>query len=161
MKRHVNTRLLKLVAISLFSFYISNTFAQMPGSIPGSLSATRTGAATYTIPIDCPRGVGVVPNVSLVYSSQSGKGIAGWGWSLTGLSAITRTSQTTYFDNVSVNKDLTFTKNDPLLYNGRRLILDPDSVNIYRLEGDPSVFVKAYSIQSWGPEYLKVFTKRD
>lgn len=159
MKRYTYFYLTYVWVIALFFLYTQTLYAQMPGSIPGTLSATGTGTASYTIPIECPAAPGVQPEISLVYSSQGGKGIAGWGWSITGLPSITRTPQTTYFDNVTANKDITWTKTDPLLYNGQRLILDPDSTNVYRLEGDPGVLVKAYSIQSWGPAYLKVFTK--
>lgn len=158
MKQHTNTCLLQLI-VTLFSLFISNANAQMPGNIPGELAPTGTGAASYTIPIECPAAAGVQPGISLVYSSQAGKGIAGWGWNISGIHSITRNPQTTYFDNVSASKDITWTKTDALLYNGQRLLLDPDSTNVYRLEGDPGVLVKAYSIQSWGPAYLKVFTK--
>lgn len=48
------------------------------GTIPGSFGVSATGAATYTIPINVPRGPGgLTPSLSLVYNSQSGSGAAG------------------------------------------------------------------------------------
>ncbi len=132
----------------------------MVGGIGGELTATPTGGATYTIPIECPPGVGIQPSLSLVYNSQSGKGIAGWGWNIGGLSAITRTSQISYFEGK--NKIIVWDKTDPLTLNGQRLIKESawgtDSVS-YRMEGDLGTLVKAYGLQSWGPSYLKVYTK--
>jgi hypothetical protein len=54
-------------------------------------SVTAQGAFTYTIPIQLPSGIkGVQPNIALVYSSQSKNGIAGVGWSLSGIPTIER-----------------------------------------------------------------------
>ena len=132
----------------------------MVGSISGNLEATLTGAATYTIPIECPTGVGMQPTLSLVYNSQSGKGLAGMGWNLTGLSSIMRTVHTSYNDGKG--KGIAWDCTDPLSLDGKRLIPEEewgtDSVQ-YRLEDDPSVLVRAYTLQSWGPSYLKAFTK--
>lgn len=60
------------------------------GVVDGTASVTLTGAATYTIPIKCPSGTnGLQPSIAIGYSSQSGNGIMGIGWNISGLSAIT------------------------------------------------------------------------
>ncbi len=90
------------------------------GSIPGQFAVSPTGAATYTIPIECPPGInGMQPNVSLVYNSQGGNGIAGWGWNLSGVSAITRGKNNIYFDGN--NKDIKIDNTDALYLDGQRL----------------------------------------
>ncbi len=70
------------------------------GSVPGQFVVSGTGAATYAVPIECPAGVnGMKPNISLTYSSQSGNGIAGWGWNVAGVSMISKVPKSFYFDN--------------------------------------------------------------
>ncbi|MFX7804432.1 SpvB/TcaC N-terminal domain-containing protein, partial [Acinetobacter baumannii] len=64
------------------------------GSLPGSAS-TDGGAAGYHVPIEVPPGrSGMQPGVSLGYSSKSGNGPLGMGWSLSTGSSIARCPQT-------------------------------------------------------------------
>ena len=66
--------------------------ASAPAMItPGKFDVTASGAATYSIPIVIPPGTaGMVPQLSLQYLSQSGDGILGLGWMMTGLPTISR-----------------------------------------------------------------------
>ena len=65
------------------------------GTPAGAVSVSETGAANYTIDIEAPDGGALTPRLSLVYDSQQGDyGLAGYGFGLTGLSAITRGAAT-------------------------------------------------------------------
>src|SRR5262249_19540341 len=73
--------------------------AEYFAAVKGELSVTPSGAAVYTVPIVTPPGIGgMAPNLSLVYNSQAGDGIAGQGWGLTGLSIIHRCAKTVVQD---------------------------------------------------------------
>lgn len=130
------------------------------GSIPGQFAVSSTGAATYTTPIECPQGInGMQPNISLVYNSQGGNGIAGWGWNISGLSAIVRTKRMAYFDGV--DDIVTWDSTSPLSLDGQRLIVinaSSDSIE-YRTYNETFNRIVGYSLQSWGPSYFKVYTK--
>ena len=94
--------------------------AQM--QLPGAFAVNETGAATYTIPLSLPPGVGgVEPKLEFVYNSQRGDGPLGVGWALSGLSAITRCPQTLAQDGVrgTVNYD----GNDRYCIDGQRLMV--------------------------------------
>nr|VFJ54610.1 MAG: virulence plasmid B protein [Candidatus Kentron sp. DK] len=71
---------------------------ELVGSIPGQLGVEQ-GAAVYTIPIEVPPRVapGITdtqPDLAITYNSNGGNGLLGVGFSLSGLSAITRCGQT-------------------------------------------------------------------
>ena len=91
------------------------------GSTNGAFNVNALGGATYTIPLEVPEGIGgFAPSLALSYSSNAGNGIAGYGWNIGGLSAITRSPKTYYHDGVSVGVDLTST--DRFSLDGQRLI---------------------------------------
>lgn len=92
------------------------------GSIPGSFSINNTGSATYSIPIECPEGNNnLQPSIALFYNSSARNGIMGWGWNINGLSSITRTGSSLYYDD-KVNP-LQMNLNDNLTLDGQRLLL--------------------------------------
>ncbi|MBN2738586.1 MAG: FG-GAP repeat protein, partial [Spirochaetales bacterium] len=79
-------------------------------------SASPSGAFSYSVPIEVPPGTnGMQPNLALVYNSQAGNGMLGMGWSLSGLSVISRDSSYDLdFDDTS----------DHFILDGQRLIKD-------------------------------------
>src|SRR5262245_35280109 len=90
-----NTFALPVIALSLLAAMVGSVdeavAATVAGRMPGTFSVGSTGAASYRIPIWTPPGVGDVQlDLSLIYSSRSGNGIAGVGWNVAGLSYITR-----------------------------------------------------------------------
>lgn len=90
------------------------------GTLAGE-AAVDGGAATYTVPITVPPGrAGMQPSLSLSYNSRSGDGIAGMGWSLSGLSSIHRCPQTVEQDGQTVG--VSYTMSDRLCLDGQRLV---------------------------------------
>ena len=93
------------------------------GTTAGVLSASPTGAATYTIPLQLRDGYsGFTPQISLVYNSQSGNGIAGFGWNISGLSSIAATPHSRYYDGTDI-KGITLNTGDVYTLDGERLLL--------------------------------------
>ena len=100
------------------------------GITEGQLSVSLSGGATYSIPIAVPPGInGVVPQVALVYNSQGGNGMAGYGWNISGVSAITRIPRTKFHDGVvgGVNVDA----NDRFAFDGQRLVIKSGTSGVY------------------------------
>ena len=91
------------------------------GAIGGTVDVSTLGGAVYTIPIQVPEGInGMQPNLSIVYNSQSGNGLLGWGWNLGGISAITRVGHSIYHDNYIDGVDF---DNDAFALDGQRLMV--------------------------------------
>ncbi|MDR0714256.1 MAG: hypothetical protein LBF89_08370, partial [Bacteroidales bacterium] len=92
------------------------------GTTSGIADVSSTGAATYGIPIEIlPGTAGVQPGLSVVYNSQSGNGLLGYGWNLSGLSAVIRCGKTYYHDGAAESVKLTTADN--LAFDGQRLLL--------------------------------------
>ena len=110
------------------------------GSPQGNFSVSPLGGATYTIGIEAPQGLpGMQPNVAIVYNSQSGNGVVGYGCSISGISVITRGPRTVYHDGKAGG--ITHGMDDAFYLDGQRLVLrehiaGSDS-SVYCLENDP------------------------
>ncbi|MBP5455703.1 MAG: VCBS repeat-containing protein, partial [Paludibacteraceae bacterium] len=128
-----------MAALSLSVSVAGAMAEEVVGEPQSGFSFSPSGAATYTIAVECPPGVnGMQPSVSLSYNSQSGLGIAGWGWNVTGVSSITKTCPNLYYDKVSkpLNSDLS---GDYLTLDGQRLVKvkEIDSTHVeFRTEND-------------------------
>ena len=121
--------LLLAVGRIVFSQSIPDTHATPvssgePYSIPDKVEVGTTGAATYSIPLEMPPGTnGFQPSFSINYNSQSGYGMLGIGWNVSGLSKIERGSKNFYHDEAVKRNGITFTDEDQLYLDGQRLIL--------------------------------------
>ena len=90
------------------------------GSLPGRLTASDTGAAVYSMPIPVPAGRrGLQPNLSLNYSSNSGPGWLGAGFSLSGFSSVQRCNLNVRDDNGAA--PVTMRATDGLCLDGAKL----------------------------------------
>lgn len=132
------------------------------GFTPGSHNVSATGAANYTFPINLPAGTNSMqPNLAIVYNSQSGNGILGMGWHLSGLSAITRDNKNIYLDNEAQAVQLQ--NSDRFSLDGNRLILFNGTYGAnaaeYRTESETFSKITSWTTHSYGPEWFKVETK--
>ena len=90
------------------------------GRLAGSAGVSG-GSASYEIPIAVPPGRrGMQPGLSLGYSSRAGNGIAGMGWSLSGLSSLHRCPQTLEQD--AQIRAVQLDASDRLCLDGQRLV---------------------------------------
>ncbi|WP_168204067.1 tandem-95 repeat protein, partial [Aliikangiella coralliicola] len=112
-----------------------------------SQAGVSGGAATYSVPIAIPPGRnGMQPNVSLNYSSRSGNGIVGVGWSLAAGAAIHRCTATYAQDGFT--QQIQYSAKDRLCLNGSRLMAVSGVYGMtgteYRTELDSFVRVKQH-----------------
>jgi hypothetical protein len=131
--------------------------AHAVGHTPGQFAVSPTGAATYNIPIWAPPGPqGMQPNIALAYSSQSGNGYVGVGWSISGLSSIYRCPQT-YAQDASPGP-VALATSDALCMDGNRLRLVSgtygEAGSTYQTEIANFVNVTAYGTAGNGPAYF-------
>ncbi len=111
----------------------------IPGTIGGSIDISPTGAATYQLPIQVsPGSHGMQPNLSIVYSSQSGNGLLGWGWNLAGISSISRASKNSYYDGRF--EAIALSDSDKFVLDGVRLI-KRNLTNIFNPVNNPYINV--------------------
>ena len=68
------------------------------GQIRVDQSVSPSGGRIYNIPIPVAAGWSAAPQISLYYNSQSGKGVAGYGWEIAGLSSIEIRNSNYYYD---------------------------------------------------------------
>ncbi len=125
-------------------------------------SVNEGGAAVYDIAIHCPDGKGVTPQIGISYNSQNaGYGLAGYGFSLSGFSAITRGGKKP-FNNDGVAAGVGYGADDNLYLDGKRLILISGSAFTsgaeYCLEGTPytKVIVHESTPDNMTPSWFEV-----
>ncbi|MDD3387263.1 MAG: FG-GAP-like repeat-containing protein, partial [Prevotella sp.] len=117
------------------------------GTPHGSFSVSNSGSAVYDLKIDVPNGGSFTPQLSISYNSQSGGyGLAGFGFNIAGISAITRGGKDLFHDGQV--KGTTYTGGDTYFLDGKRLILQSGTAGqngaIYTVEGDPFTKVVVY-----------------
>lgn len=129
----------------------------------GNIEVNGGGQLQFTLPIALPPGVkSVAPQINLVYTSGSGNGIAGYGWNISGITAIARMGKTIETDGETKGIQLDYS--DYYSFNGQRLILKSGEYGKdgaeYVTEKFSNIKIKsvgALSGLSWqGPEYWEV-----
>ena len=92
------------------------------GYLPDAWEVTPDGAFTDAVPIDVPDGrAGMAPHLTLRYSSASGNGLFGMGWSLSGMSSqITRCGKTLSTEGTVAG--IAYDQSDRYCLDGQKLI---------------------------------------
>lgn len=121
--------------------------ASSDGYLPSSWSVSPRGQFALTLRVAVPPGrAGVEPALSLEYSSGTGNGIAGVGWSVSGLSTIVRGGRTWARDGETDGVD--FTPRDRFFLDGQALVgvdATPYGGNGAEYRTEPDVFVRVHS----------------
>ena len=155
----------------LFCLILSFVFSLLPiaptamagvvvGTPQSEFMVAPMGGASYSIKIDCPKGVAAMqPNMALSYSSQGGLGTAGYGFNVTGFSTITCGMKDLYHDKTIMGAQHHF--KDALFLDGKRMLLKSGEEGsegvVYTVEGDP--FTKITGHKSGRRMWFKVSTK--
>ncbi len=136
--------------------------AELTGATSGELGVSPAGAASYSIPISVPPGTtGMQPSLTLQYSSQAGNGIMGVGWSIGGLSSITRCGTDIHNDQTIDPVD--FETDDKFCMNGERLVpivgTNGADGTEYRTQQEEFSKIVSYGNAGTGPLWFKVWKK--
>jgi len=143
---------------------ISGTAA---GSTPVECSVNEAGGAQCTLAISAPPGTsGMTPQLSIHYG-QGNNGLLGLGFSLGGLSVISRCAATLdqeeNMTGIPFSDPVDFDDNDRFCLDGERLMAEPSIYGqdgtVYRTEQESWQKIVSYGTAASGPEKFKVSTK--
>ncbi len=153
--------MLVLVA-SLVIMPTNSGAAIVAGRTSATFAVANSGAASYAIPLWSPPGVGDVQlDLALVYNSRSPNGVLGIGWSLAGLSAITRCNRT-WAQDVAPQR-ITLTLSDRFCLDGQQLKLVSgiygQNGSTYATEIESFSKIEAKDTAGNGPASFTVTTK--
>ncbi len=123
--------LLHIIFLSLITSNVKAT--NVVAEIPTTYDVNRNGAFEYSLPLRIPPGIGdMIPSLAITYNSQAGNSILGMGWSISGLSSITRSVPNIYNDKIIEPVD--FNNDDVFLLDGQRLFETTPGSRIYMTE---------------------------
>ena len=104
------------------------------GKIPFTEGVTPTGGKTYAVPIVTAPCKGQAPQVAIAYNSQGGNGTAGYGWNVTGASAINVVGKTIHYDGQTAAVDLSKPAECAFALDGVRLVRNTGTLTQYDYE---------------------------
>ena len=136
-----------LAAVVFLAPFSTSQGERLVGTLQGDVVVDNLGQANYSIAVVLPPGSGgMTPEVSLSYSSGAGNGPLGLGWSMGGLSAVTRGPQMLDRDGRITKVDFEAVcvasgsvSNDRLYLDGQRLLRAPAGIQ-YWSEASPWIF---------------------
>ncbi len=135
---------------------------EVSGFTQGNFDVDNVGSSTYSIPLSTGiSGNGMTPTLSINYSSRGSNGILGAGFSLGGLSTISRCGTTLGQDNSIDPVD--FDSNDKFCLDGERLMnLDGQAYGAdgteYRTEHETFTKVISHGNVNGAPAWFEAFT---
>ncbi len=130
------------------------------GYSAGFESVTPSGGGAYSVPLFVSPGINdAQPEIGLVYNSQSGNGLLGGGWNISGLSSISRTSKSIYYDGEVSPISLT-QGDEQFVLDGQRLVRASSfGPGKYLTEVESYSLISTYGSDTWNPSKFKVETK--
>lgn len=142
----------------------SQTTDGYAGALQGTFQVNTSGASTYSIPLTVPPGIkSMAPQLSFNYTSSSGNGLLGMGFSMSGLATIQRIPATMAQDGFvgSVN----YNDEDRFALNGTRLVnVDGaygENGTVYHTETESWTKVTSFGSNCGsGPCWFQVITKK-
>lgn len=129
--------------------------AYYPGKIPFTEEVSQSGAKVYNVPVMTAAGWHFKPSVSLLYNSQSGNGIAGYGWTISGIPAITIRNRGVYYDG-NCSASLYDQSNAYYSLDGVPIVNSSFNIGDYSyatVRGD--VQIRKYNLSGGGAAYFK------
>jgi RHS repeat-associated protein len=153
----------------------SSDFANSPpvphaaGAVPAEFRVTDDGAAQYEVPIvTSPGRAGIEPHLRLVYNSRSGDGALGPGWTMAGLSKISRCTRTRAdaiqmagaLNTIVDSQAIQFDDSDLFCLDGERLVRvgnGPDGFGEFRTERDVFAKIVVTARDDFGPREFDVY----
>ncbi|MEX1193190.1 MAG: RHS repeat-associated core domain-containing protein [Brumimicrobium sp.] len=155
-------------SVSYSDLYSSNQFNSLQldnnkeiGKIESKFNVSQTGAASYFLPIEIPKGVNnLQPNLSIEYNSFNPNDILGMGWTLNGVSSIKLSKKHLYRDGES--QGLMLDGTDKFELDNNRLYAENgsygDDGTIYSTEIDNFSRVTSHG-NGTTPDYFTLETK--
>ncbi|MCU0975953.1 MAG: FG-GAP-like repeat-containing protein [Steroidobacteraceae bacterium] len=134
--------------------------ASAVGRTPGTAWVTPAGAAAYSIALALPPGTaGLTPALSLEYRHNQHGGLLGVGWSLGGLSQISRCPRTDAQDGAAA--PIQYSLQDRFCLDGQRLVVVNGVAygaagSEYRTEIESYARIRAHGTAGAGPQHFVV-----
>jgi RHS repeat-associated protein len=136
--------------------------ATVVGRTPGAANVDDSGEATYSIPIFAPPGtLGITPHLGFVYGHRNDNTLLGAGWSISGLSAITRCPKIWAADGEM--RDVRNDASDRFCLDGNKLRLVSGTYGsagaTYQTEIETFSRITSNGVAGNGPQYFIVERK--
>jgi hypothetical protein len=147
---------------------LSAQAAELVGTTPAKFGITPHGAASYSVPIAVPPGtMDLKPEIVLQYNSQDENGLIGVGWTIAGLSYITRCPSDLHVDdpaNGGIGIDpVDYDQHDKFCLNGERLVAVSGAYGAdgteYRTFFEEFSKIVSYGAIDGGPSYFRVWKR--